>query len=253
MTKKIKTIADLTPDAANLNKGTERGRYLLETSVSKLGLGRSVLADKNGTLIAGNKTTEVAGELGMSKVRVIETENMPGGNAVKPGDVLRARNGKTIEVLNTDAEGRLILADALSYAGEQNLDEVFDIATLTGACVIALGKQIVGLMGNDAAFLDRVRDASIKAGEKVWELPLEKEYEPLLKSPVADLKNIGPVGEAGTILAGLFLKEFVAKDLPWAHLDIASTGWTSGPTALSDTGSTGVMVRTLLHYFTSHN
>jgi leucyl aminopeptidase len=181
------------------------------------------------------------------------TENMPGGNAVKPGDVLRARNGKTIEVLNTDAEGRLILADALSYAGEQNLDEVFDIATLTGACVIALGKQIVGLMGNDAAFLDRVRDASIKAGEKVWELPLEKEYEPLLKSPVADLKNIGPVGEAGTILAGLFLKEFVAKDLPWAHLDIASTGWTSGPTALSDTGSTGVMVRTLLHFFTSHN
>lgn len=179
------------------------------------------------------------------------TENMPGGNAVKPGDVLRAYNGKTIEVLNTDAEGRLILADALSYASEQKLDEVFDIATLTGACVIALGKQIVGLLGNNPAFLDRVRKAAAKAGEKVWELPLEKEYQALLKSSVADIKNIGPVGEAGTIMAGLFLQEFVAKNLPWAHLDIASSGWTNAPTALSDTGSTGVMIRTLLEYITS--
>lgn len=179
------------------------------------------------------------------------TENMPGGNAVKPGDVLKAYNGKTIEVLNTDAEGRLILADALSYASEQNLDEVFDIATLTGACVVALGKQIVGLLGNNPAFLDRVRKASALAGEKVWELPLEKEYLALLKSPVADLKNIGPAGEAGTIMAGLFLNEFVGKNLPWAHLDIASTGWTNTPTSLSNTGATGVMIRTLLTYLTS--
>ncbi len=181
------------------------------------------------------------------------TENMPGGSAVKPGDVLRTMRGKTIEVLNTDAEGRLILADALSYASRQGLDEVFDIATLTGACVIALGNQIVGLMGNNEALLKRVKESAAKAGEKIWELPLDKEYLPLLKSNVADLKNIGPVGQAGTIMAGLFLKEFVDKGLPWAHLDIASTGWSSSTTALSDVGATGVMIRTLLQHIFSIN
>ncbi|MBV9080990.1 MAG: leucyl aminopeptidase [Elusimicrobia bacterium] len=180
------------------------------------------------------------------------TENMPGGNAVKPGDVLRTFRGKTIEVLNTDAEGRLILADALSYACKQPIDEVLDIATLTGACVIALGTGIVGLLGTDPALLGRLKDSATAAGEKMWELPFEKDYEPLLKSHVADIKNIGPVGQAGTILAGLFLKAFVDKGMPWAHLDIASTGWTSGQTALSEVGSTGVMVRTLLQYLLSY-
>jgi len=181
------------------------------------------------------------------------TENMPGGNAVKPGDVLRTMRGKTIEVLNTDAEGRLILADALSYASRQSLDEVIDIATLTGACVIALGTQIAGIMGTDPNLVGRLKAASVKAGEKLWELPLEKEYVPLLKSSVADLKNIGPVGQAGTILAGLFLKEFVDEKLPWAHLDIASTGWTAAQTALSEAGGTGVLIRTLLHHLLSAN
>jgi leucyl aminopeptidase len=181
------------------------------------------------------------------------TENMPGGNALKPGDVLHTLHGRTIEVLNTDAEGRLILADALSYACRQKLDEVIDIATLTGACIVALGNQIVGLLGTDAALMTRFKMAARKAGEKVWELPLEKEYEPLLKSTVADIKNIGPVGEAGTILAGLFLKEFVDKDLPWLHIDIASSAWANSPTALSDSGSTGIMIRSLLQYFSSYN
>ena len=181
------------------------------------------------------------------------TENMPGGNAVKPGDVLRTMRGRTIEVLNTDAEGRLVLADALSYASRQNLDEVLDIATLTGACVIALGTGIAGLLGTDAALNERVKQAAASAGEKVWELPLEKDYEPLLKSHVADIKNIGPVGQAGTILAALFMKTFVDADLPWCHLDIASTGWTSSQTALSEVGATGVMIRTLLTYLTSYN
>ena len=176
------------------------------------------------------------------------TENMPGGNAVKPGDVLKTMRGKTIEVLNTDAEGRLILADALSYASRQGLDEVIDIATLTGACVIALGNQIAGIMGTDPKLVGRIKDAAAKAGEKIWELPLESEYGPLLKSNVADLKNIGPVGQAGTILAGLFLKEFVDEKLPWAHLDIASTGWANAPTALSAVGGTGFLIRTLLHH-----
>lgn len=181
------------------------------------------------------------------------TENMPGGNAVKPGDVLRTMRGKTIEVLNTDAEGRLILADALSYACKQGLDEVIDIATLTGACVIALGTQIAGIMGTDPKLLNKIKEASVKAGEKLWELPLEKEYLPLLRSNVADLKNIGPAGQAGTIMAALFLKEFVDEKLPWAHLDIASTGWTSSQTALSEIGATGVLIRTLLHHLFSNN
>lgn len=181
------------------------------------------------------------------------TENMPGGNAVKPGDVLRTLHGRTIEVLNTDAEGRLILADALSYACDQKLDEIIDVATLTGACVIALGTGIAGIMGNDKDLIERIKHASKISGEKTWELPLEKEYEPLLKSQIADIKNIGPVGQAGTILAGLFLKSFVKENQPWAHLDIASTGWTGSQTALSDVGATGIMVRTLLHHILSYN
>ncbi len=180
------------------------------------------------------------------------TENMPGCNAVKPGDVLKTMRGRTIEVLNTDAEGRLVLADALSFACRQKLDEVLDIATLTGACVIALGRGIVGLLGTDTPLLNRLKESSLSAGEKLWELPLEKDYEPLLRSNVADIKNIGPVGEAGTILAALFLKTFVDEGLPWAHLDIASTGWTSTQTALSEPGATGVMVRTLLQYLVSY-
>lgn len=181
------------------------------------------------------------------------TENMPGPNAVKPGDVLKTFRGKTIEVLNTDAEGRLVLSDALSYACRQGLDEILDIATLTGACVIALGKGIAGLMGTNQPLLERLKAAAKAAGEKLWELPLEPEYENLLKSPIADIKNIGPVGEAGTILGGLFLKAFVDDGVPWAHIDIASTGWTSSQTALSDVGATGIMVRTLLYYILSYN
>jgi leucyl aminopeptidase len=181
------------------------------------------------------------------------TENLPSGPAVKPGDVLRAYNGKTIEVLNTDAEGRLVLADALSYASEQGLDEVFDVATLTGACAIAVGNQIVALMGTDPKLIAKFKETSAHAGEKVWELPLEKEYEPSLKSQVADLKNIGPAGQAGTIMAALFMKNFVKPELPWIHLDIASTGWTNSQTALSDVGATGVMIRSLLHHILSYN
>jgi leucyl aminopeptidase len=181
------------------------------------------------------------------------TENLPSGKAVKPGDVLRARNGKTIEVLNTDAEGRLVLADALSYASEQNLDEVFDIATLTGACAIAVGNQIAAVMSTDAKLAAKFKDTAARAGEKVWELPLEKEYEASLKSQVADLKNIGAAGQAGTIVAALFMKNFVKPNLPWVHLDIASTGWTGSQTALSDAGATGVMIRSLLHHILSYN
>jgi leucyl aminopeptidase len=181
------------------------------------------------------------------------TENMPGGRATKPGDILTTMRGKTIEVLNTDAEGRLVLSDALSFACRQKLDEVIDLATLTGAVVIALGSQISGIMGTDSALIGRLKEASVLSGEKIWELPLEEEYRSHIDSDIADVKNIGRPGEAGTIIGGLFLKEFVDEGLPWAHIDIAGTAFHRSQDPLSTPGGTGNMVRTLLHYLLSYN
>src|SRR5437879_6208461 len=136
-------------------------------------------------------------------------ENMPGGRAQKPGDVLKAYNGKTIEVLNTDAEGRLVLADALSYAASKKPDVLIDIATLTGACVVALGHLVSAVMGNDPKLIKAIVEAGSDTGERFWELPLVKDYEQDIKSKIADVKNIGGRrGEAGTIIGGLFLTEF---------------------------------------------
>ncbi|HZT65611.1 MAG TPA: leucyl aminopeptidase [Acidimicrobiales bacterium] len=173
------------------------------------------------------------------------TENMPGGRAIKPGDVLRARNGKTIEVLNTDAEGRLVLADGLSLAVEEGPDAIVDLATLTGAVVTALGRRIAGLMGNDDEFTGEVQAAAARAGEKVWVLPLPEEYRKDIDSEVADIKNIGAPGQAGTLIAGLFLKEFVG-DVPWAHLDIAGTARSDADDGYITKGGTGFGVRTLI-------
>jgi leucyl aminopeptidase len=173
------------------------------------------------------------------------TENMPGEGALKPGDVLRIRNGKTIEVLNTDAEGRLILADALSLAVEERPDAVVDLATLTGACVVALGRRIAGLMGNDLALVERVRAAAERAGEPVWHLPLPADYRSQIDSDVADMKNIGKPGEAGTLAAGLLLQEF-AGEVPWAHLDIAGPARSDEDTGYLRKGGTGFGVRTLV-------
>jgi leucyl aminopeptidase len=178
------------------------------------------------------------------------TENMPGQDAYKPGDVVRAANGKTIEVLNTDAEGRVILADGLSFAARLPVDEIIDIATLTGAANIALGRAYAALMTNNDGVARRLGRASEAAGEKVWQLPLEPSYKDHIKSKVADLKNIGNPGEAGTIIGGLFLQEFV-DGKPWAHLDIASCGWNSDGSVWGAPGATGVMVRTLLNYIGS--
>ena len=147
------------------------------------------------------------------------TENMPGGKAVKPGDVLEIRNGKTIEVLNTDCEGRLVLADGLSLAVEEGPDAIVDLATLTGACTVALGSKIAGLMGNDDRLVSALQAASARAGEATWPLPLPEAYRSDIDSDVADMKNMSKRG-AGALTAGLLLQEFVA-DRPWAHLDIA--------------------------------
>src|SRR4029077_4907979 len=135
-------------------------------------------------------------------------ENMPSGTAIRPGDVLRIRNGKTVEVLNTDAEGRLILADALSLASEDKSAAVVDLATLTGACVVALGEKIAGLMGNDGGWISQGEAAADRAGERVWPLPLPTDYRRGIDSSVADIKNVGP-REGGALTAGLFLQEFV--------------------------------------------
>lgn len=172
-------------------------------------------------------------------------ENMPSGAAIRPGDVLRHRNGKTVEVLNTDAEGRLILADALALAAEEHPDAIVDVATLTGACVVALGEKIAGMLANDAAWGEQVKAAADRAGEAVWPLPLPEEYRKLLDSEVADLKNISGGGHGGALTAGLFLEAFV-DGVPWVHLDIAGPARAAADNGATVKGGTGFGVRTLL-------
>jgi len=178
------------------------------------------------------------------------TENLPSGTATKPGDVLRTRSGKTIEVLNTDAEGRLILADGLTLAVESEPDAVIDLATLTGAAVVALGKEIAGLLGNDEELLAAVRAAGSRAGEPSWPLPLHEDYAVHIESEVADMKNTGRPGQAGTISAALLLREFVGV-VPWAHLDIAGPSRTDDNRWYNTKGGSGFGVRTLVALATS--
>jgi leucyl aminopeptidase len=172
------------------------------------------------------------------------TENLPGGRAQVPGDVVRAMNGVTIEIINTDAEGRLILADALSYAVREGLSPLVDVATLTGACSVALGPFYTGVFGNDDGTAAALLDAARRAGEKMWRMPLDVAYEELIKSDVADIKNsAGRTG--GAITAAMFLQHFVG-DTPWVHLDIAPTSWSNKDEGEQSTGGSGVAVRTLV-------
>ena len=173
------------------------------------------------------------------------TDNMTGGDATRVGDVLQIRNKKTVEILNTDAEGRLILADALSLASEDKPDAIVDLATLTGACVVALGDSYAGIMGNDDSWIETVQGAAKTAGERLWPLPLPEDYRKQLDSPVADMANIGS-GNGGTITAGLFLSEFVADGIPWVHLDIAGTAFSDKVSGVDGKGGTGFGVRTLI-------
>ncbi|GBD27560.1 Cytosol aminopeptidase [bacterium HR30] len=177
---------------------------------------------------------------------VAAAENMPSGRALRPGDVLTARNGKTIEVLNTDAEGRLVLADALSYAVERKPDFLIDLATLTGAVRTALGNRYAAIMGTDSQLVSQLIAAAKASGENLWELPLVEDYRSELQSTVADLRNVGE-GGAGTIIGGLFLREFTGN-VPWAHIDFSSTASTDKPFPCHPRGATGFGVRTLLRY-----
>lgn len=173
-------------------------------------------------------------------------ENMPGCSAYKPGDVLTAKNGKTIEVDNTDAEGRLTLADALCYACELDVDEVIDIATLTGACVVALGSAASGIMGNHQPTIDKLIKCANSGGEKIWQLPMFDEYKESLQSDVADMRNTGS-RMGGAQIAGIFLQNFVKK-VHWAHIDVAGTAFLDKPQNEFPKGATGAGVRTLINY-----
>ena len=173
------------------------------------------------------------------------TENMPGGSAIKPGDILTASNGNTIEVLNTDAEGRLILADALVYAQRYKPKVLIDLATLTGAVIVGLGHHRTGLLSTDDSLVEQILAAGNRAGEPLWRLPLGPEYSKQIESKVADVKNIGGKG-GGTITAAAYLQEFVG-DTPWAHLDIAGTAWDFTEKSYVPKGPSGIAVRTLLN------
>jgi len=177
------------------------------------------------------------------------TDNLPGHNAQKPGDVIRYLNGKTIEVLNTDAEGRLILADALALAAAEKPDYMINLATLTGACMTALGTQVGGIFSNNQQLAERLLRSSQEAGEKLWQLPLVQEYKELIKSSVADMKNIGGA-HGGAITAALILQEFVGTT-PWAHLDIAGPAFAESDNALCPKGGTGFGVRTLIKFLST--
>lgn len=172
-------------------------------------------------------------------------ENMPSGFAVKLGDVLTARDGKTIEILHTDAEGRVILADALAYAAEQKVDHIVDLATLTGAVMIALGAEIAGLMSNEDEWANRVRSAVLAAGERAWQLPMDADFDEALKSNVADCKNHPGVRYGGAITGAKFLEQFV-QGIPWVHLDIAGPAWAERESPAKDAGGTGAYVRSLI-------
>jgi leucyl aminopeptidase len=224
----------ITFDSGGLSIKTAEGMETMKTDMS------------GAAAVLAAMSTLPAFAPGVKVIAIVPaTENMPGGSATKPGDVLHIRNGKTVEVLNTDAEGRLVLADGLSLAVEAGVDAILDLATLTGACIVALGRRIAGLMGNNEAWIAQVRSAADRAGEAVWPLPLPEEYRKNLDSEVADIKNIGGGRFGGALTAGLFLKEFVG-DVPWAHLDIAGPARSEEDDAYLPKGGTGFGVRTIV-------
>jgi leucyl aminopeptidase len=213
----------------------------------KTGQGMSTMKNDMSGAAAVLAATAAAARLRLPvevRAYVPATDNMTGPDATRPGDVLTLRNGKTIEVINTDAEGRLVLADALAYASESSPDAMIDLATLTGACKVSLGAKIAGVMGNHDGWLTQVEAAAGRTGEQVWRLPLPPEYRKLVDSPIADMKNVG--GDPGALLAGLILQEFVGEGIPWAHLDIAGTAWSDADDAEVTKGGTGYGVRLLV-------
>jgi leucyl aminopeptidase len=226
----------ITFDSGGLSLKTPEGMTTMKTDMT----GAAIVL---GALSAASR-------LGSSmKVTAIApiTENLPGHRAMKPGDVLTARNGATIEVLNTDAEGRLVLADGLSLAAELHPDAIIDVATLTGAVRIALGPDVAAVLGTDTELITSLRECGARQGEPLWELPLVESYDSHLDSEIADMKNIGKPGQAGTIVAALFLRRFTSG-LPWAHLDIAATARAESDDGYLVKGATAFSLRTLVDF-----
>ncbi len=224
----------ITFDAGGLSIKTADGMYGMH---GDMGGGAAVIATMSAVaeLAPGVRVTGL----------VPATDNMLGPDATRPGDVLTISNGKTVEVVNTDAEGRLILADGLAEASKEAPDAVIDLATLTGACMVALGPRIAGLMSNDDDLAVRVAAAAEGAGERVWRLPLPADMEKAIESPVADIKNMGN-RYGGALAAGLFLQHFVGEGIPWVHLDIAGPAWFDEADGENPKHATGFGVRTLL-------
>ncbi|MBF2080100.1 MAG: leucyl aminopeptidase [Synechococcales cyanobacterium T60_A2020_003] len=229
----------LTFDSGGLNiKGAGSGIEMMKTD----------MGGAAATFGAAKAIAQIKPDVEVHFISAV-TENMISGKALHPGDILTASNGKTIEVNNTDAEGRLTLADALVYAEKLEVDAIVDLATLTGACVVALGDDIAGLWSTSPDLAAALKTASEKAGEKLWEMPMEEKYFDGMKSVVADMKNTGP-RPGGAISAALFLKQFV-NDVPWAHLDIAGPVWADKESGYTNAGGTGFAVRTLVNWVLS--
>jgi leucyl aminopeptidase len=228
----------------------DSGGYNLKTAGSQIEMMKYDMGGSAAVLGAARALAELRPAGVEVHVIVAACENMISGGAIHPGDILTASNGKTIEVNNTDAEGRLTLADALVYASRLEPDAVVDLATLTGACVIALGEEIAGLWSSSDGLADALRQAGARGGEALWRMPLRRSYRSGLKSPVADMKNTGP-RPGGSITAALFLQDFVPEGLPWAHLDIAGTVWSDKGRGLDPAGATGFGVRTLVEWVRS--
>ncbi|NDJ19191.1 leucyl aminopeptidase [Myxacorys almedinensis] len=235
--KKVAIIGKgLTFDSGGLNiKGAGSGIEMMKTDMGGAG----------ATLGAAKAIAQLKPDVEVHFI-IAATENMISGHAIHPGDILTASNGKTIEINNTDAEGRLTLADALVFAETLEVDAIVDLATLTGACVIALGDSIAGLWSPNDAVADQLVSASEQAGEKLWRMPMEEKYFESMKSGIADMKNTG-ARAGGAISAAIFLKQFV-KETPWAHLDIAGPVWADKENSYNGAGATGYGVRTLVNW-----
>ncbi|MEB3323212.1 MAG: leucyl aminopeptidase [Synechococcaceae cyanobacterium] len=223
----------------------DSGGYNLKTAGSQIEMMKYDMGGSAAVLGAARALAEHRPDDVEVHVIVASCENMISGGAIHPGDILTASNGKTIEINNTDAEGRLTLADALVYACRLEPDAVVDLATLTGACVIALGEEMAGLWSCSDGLADSLRAAAAAGGEALWRMPLRPSYREGLKSHLADMKNTGPRA-GGSITAALFLQDFVTPDLPWAHIDIAGTVWSEKGRGVDPSGATGFGVRTLV-------
>ena len=230
----------------------DSGGYNLKVGASKIEMMKYDMGGSASVLGAARSIGEIAPKGTEIHFIIASCENMVNGSAVHPGDIVQASNGKTIEINNTDAEGRLTLADALTYACKLKPDVIIDLATLTGACVIALGEQIAGLWANNDELAEELKEASSSCGENLWRMPLQSSYKEGLKSMLADIKNTGPRA-GGSITAALFLREFVEKDIAWAHIDIAGTCWSDTGFGVNPAGATGYGVQTLVNWACNHN